>query len=66
MLSNLVGPSPTPIPSFNPIPQSTTKHIAVHTYLGLHTYSHTDLDNLVVKIVSVKIAFNAYCIGLLK
>ena len=42
MLSNLVGPSPTPVPSFSSIPQSTTKRIAVYTYIL------TDLDILVV------------------
>ena len=43
MLSILVDISPTPIPSFSSIPQSTTKRIAVHTYLHayLHTHTHT-------------------------
>ena len=31
MLSNLRGPSPTPMPSFSSKPQSTVKHVAVHT-----------------------------------
>ena len=33
MPTNLVGPSPTPTPTFSSIPQSTTKRIAVHTYI---------------------------------
>ena len=35
----LGGPSPTPMPSFSSIHQSTTKRIAVHTYT--HTYMQT-------------------------
>ena len=32
MLSNLMSPSPTPVPSFSLIPQSRKKYIAVRTY----------------------------------
>ena len=38
MLSNFLGLSPTPMPSFSSKPQSTTKRIAVHTYIL--TYEH--------------------------
>ena len=39
MRSNILGPFPTPVSSFSWITQSTTKRIAVHTYL--HTYIQT-------------------------
>ena len=39
MPTNLVGPSPTPMPTFSSIPQSMTKRIAGHTYI--HTFTHT-------------------------
>ena len=43
MLSNLVGLSPTFMPSFSSIPPSTTKRIAVHTHTPTppHTHAHT-------------------------
>ena len=39
MPTNLVGPSPTSMPSFSSIPQSMAKRIAGHTYI--HTYIYT-------------------------
>ena len=44
MPTNLVDPSPTPMPSFSSIPQSMAKRIAGHTYI----YTHTDSIILVV------------------
>ena len=41
MPTNLVGPSPTPMPTFSSIPQSMTKRIAGHTHTYTHTHLHT-------------------------
>ena len=41
-VANLVGPSATPMPSFSFRPQTTTKRIAVRTYI-LGYFSSIDL-----------------------
>ena len=43
MPTNLVGPSPTPMPSFSSVSQSMVKRIAGHTH------THTDFDILVTR-----------------
>ena len=40
MPTNLVGPSPTPMPSFSSIRRSMAKCIAGHTYTHTHTHTH--------------------------
>ena len=44
MPTNLVGPSPTPMPTFSSIPQSVTKRIAVH--IPIHAYRLCDFSSI--------------------
>ena len=48
MPTNLVGPSPTHMPSFSSVPQSMTKRIAGHTYLLTHTHTQTPYSSSIV------------------
>ena len=48
MPTNLVGPSPTPMPSFSSIRRSMAKCIAGHTYTHTHTHTHTEFDILII------------------
>ena len=48
MPTNLVGLSPTPMPTFSSIPRSMTKRIAGHTYIytyRLHYFSSIDFQS---------------------
>ena len=52
MPTNLVGPSPTPMPTFSSIPQSMTKRIAGHTYIYT-TYTITYIHNALVAYMTM-------------
>ena len=54
MPTNLVGLSPTPMPTFSSIRRSMTKHIAGHTYIHihrLHYFSSIDIDRTINLII---------------
>ena len=40
MPTNLVGPSPTPMPTFSSVHRSMAKRIAGHTHTHIHTHTH--------------------------
>ena len=50
MPTNLVGPSPTPMPSFSLMPQSMAKRTAEHTSKHTDSYDFSSIDLLCMRL----------------